>query len=157
MTPLFNKLNLKGQKEIVVLNAPGSFERELNALDGVTVHRDASALERVEFALAFVITNAQLAAAAEAILPMAQGDAVVWFAYPKGTSKRYKCEFNRDTGWAPMGAAGFEGVRMVAIDEDWSALRFRRVEHIKSLKRDASRAATEQGKARVAKKDGDAR
>jgi hypothetical protein len=151
MTPLFNKLNLKGQNEIVVLDAPESFEAELRALDGVTVHRDAAALERVEFALAFVITNAQVAAAADAILPKAQGDAVVWFAYPKGTSKRYKCEFNRDNGWAPMGAAGFEPVRMIAIDEDWSALRFRRVEHIKSLKRDASRAATEQGKARAAK------
>ena len=154
MTPLFNKLNLKGQTEIVVLNAPESFERELDALEGVTVHRDASALERVEFALAFVITTAQLAAAADAILPRAQGDAVVWFAYPKGTSKRYRCEFNRDSGWAPMGAAGFEGVRQVAIDEDWSALRFRRVEHIKTMKRDPSRAATEQGKARVAKKEG---
>jgi hypothetical protein len=153
MTPLFNKLNLKGQTEIVVLNAPDSFERELDALAGVTVHRDASALERVEFALAFVITTADLTAAADAVLPRAQGDAVVWFAYPKGTSKRYKCEFNRDSGWAPLGAGGFEGVRQVAIDEDWSALRFRRVEHIKTMKRDASRAATEQGKARVAKKD----
>ncbi len=153
MTPLFSKLNLKGQTEIVVLNAPESFERELDALEGVTVHRDASALERVEFALGFVITTAELAAAADAILPKAQGDAVVWFAYPKGTSRRYKCELNRDSGWAPMGAAGFKGVRQVAIDEDWSALRFRRVEHIKTMKRDPSRAATEQGKARVARKD----
>lgn len=153
MTPLFNKLNFKGQREIVVLNAPESFERELDALQGVTVHREASALERVDFAIAFVITTAQLAAAAEAILPRAQGDAVVWFAYPKGTSRRYKCEFNRDSGWAPMGVAGFEGVRQIAIDEDWSALRFRRVEHIKTMKRDPSRAATEQGKARVGKKD----
>ena len=96
---------------------------------------------------------AELQAAADAVLPKAQGDAVVWFAYPKGTSKRYKCEFNRDSGWAPMGAAGFEGVRMVAIDEDWSAFRFRRVEHIKTMKRDPSRAATEQGKARVGKMD----
>lgn len=153
MTPLFNKLNLKGHREIVVLDAPQSFERDLAALEGVTVHRDTSALERVEFAIAFVITNAQVAAAADAILPRAQGDAVVWFAYPKGTSRRYQCEFNRDTGWAPMGAAGFEGVRMVAIDEDWSALRFRRVEHIRTMMRDSSRAGTEKGKARVAKPD----
>lgn len=147
MTPLFNKLNLKGQREIVVLGAPESFEPELDALQGVTVHRDAAGLERVDFALAFVTTGAQLQAAADAILAKAQGDAVVWFAYPKGTSRRYKSEINRDSGWAPLGAAGFEGVRQVAIDEDWSALRFRRVEHIKTMKRDASRAATEQGKA----------
>lgn len=153
MTPLFNKLNLKGQREIVVLNAPEGFQRELDALEGVAVRHDAAEVERVEFALAFVMTTAQLQAAADAVLPRAQGDAVVWFAYPKGTSKRYRCEFNRDSGWAPLGAAGFEGVRQVAIDEDWSALRFRRVEYIKTMKRDPSRAATEQGKARVANKD----
>lgn len=34
MTPLFHKLNLKGQKEIVVLNAPESLERELDAPEG---------------------------------------------------------------------------------------------------------------------------
>ncbi|HYW14020.1 MAG TPA: hypothetical protein VE871_18795 [Longimicrobium sp.] len=154
MTPLFNKLNWKSQSDIVVLNAPEGFQRELDALEGVTVHRGADGLERVEFALAFMMTNVELQAAVDAILAKAQGDAIVWFAYPKGTSKRYRCEFNRDSGWAPLGAAGFEGVRQVAIDEDWSALRFRRVEFIKTMKRDASRAATEQGRARVAKKDG---
>ena len=80
MTPLFNKLNLKGQKEIVVLNAPGSFQAELDALEDVTIHRDAAEVDRVEFALAFVMTTAELDAAAKAILPKAQGDAVVWFA-----------------------------------------------------------------------------
>jgi hypothetical protein len=34
-----------------------------------------------------------------------------------------------------LGAAGFEPVRMVAVDEDWSALRFRRVGFIKTLTR----------------------
>ena len=43
---------------------------------------------------------------------------------------------------------------MVAIDEDWSALRFRRAEFIKAMKRDPSRAGSETGRARVAKKDG---
>ncbi len=153
MTPLFNKLNLKGQRDIVVLNAPADFDRELDALQGVAIHRDAAGLDRVEFALAFVTTHAQLQAAVDAVLPKAPGDAVVWIAYPKGSSRRYTCEFNRDSGWAPLGAAGFEAVRQVAVDEDWSALRFRRVEFIKSMTRDASRAGTEQGKARVAKTD----
>ena len=61
----------------------------------------------------------------------AQGDALLWFAYPKGTSENYKCDFNRDTGWNVIRSAGFDTVRAVAIDEDWSALRFRRVEFIK--------------------------
>lgn len=57
---------------------------------------------------------------------------MIWYAYPKGTSKRYKCEFNRDNGWDAVLAAGFDSVRQIAIDEDWSALRFRRILYINS-------------------------
>jgi hypothetical protein len=148
---VFRKLNLKDQPEIVVLDAPASFEPELAALQGVTVHRAAPPGRPVRFALAFATTQAELDAAAAALLAGAEGDAVIWFAYPKASSKRYRCDFNRDTGWAALGAAGFEGVRQVAIDEDWSALRFRRVEHIRTMTRDPSRAGSEQGRARTRK------
>ena len=79
----------------------------------------------------------------------AEGDAIVWIAYPKKTSKQYRCEFNRDSGWTLMGEAGFEPVRQVAIDEDWSALRFRRVENIPSLKRSKAIAISKEGKRRI--------
>src|SRR6476620_9127058 len=55
-------------------------------------------------------------------------------SYPKGTSKKYSCDFNRDDGWEVLRQAGFDGVRQVAIDDDWSALRFRRFEFIKQSK-----------------------
>jgi hypothetical protein len=91
-------------------------------------------------------------ALAAALCPKAQGDAILWFAYPKGTSKKYRCDFNRDTGWAKLGKAGFEPVRQVAIDEDWSALRFRRVDYIKNFQRDVSRAITPEGRKRSSAK-----
>jgi hypothetical protein len=149
MPTVFEKLNLKNQAEIVVLNAPPSFESELANLANVAVVRDMDAVEEVTFSLAFVTKQDELNTIAAKVAAKAKGDAVVWFAYPKTSSKKYKCEFNRDTGWDSLGAAGFEGVRQVAIDEDWSALRFRRVEYIKSLKRDPSRAATSEGKKRA--------
>ena len=62
----------------------------------------------------------------------AKGDATVWFAYPKGSSKRYKCDFNRDTGWDALKALGWETVRAVSIDEDWTGLRFRRRRYVKA-------------------------
>lgn len=150
MTPLFAKLNLGEHREIVVVDAPESFEKELSALEGVTIQRDPKKTKAIPFAIVFVKTLAEVEAAAK-FLPKAVGDAIVWFAYPKGTSKRYKCEFNRDNGWAAVGAAGFESVRMVAIDEDWSALRFRRTELVKSLTRAPDRAKSPQGKERVNK------
>jgi hypothetical protein len=77
-----------------------------------------------------------------------EGDAVVWFAYPKGSSKKYKSEINRESGWKEMGEAGFEPVRMVAIDEDWTAVRFRRADFIKTMKRGAEHRMSAVGKAK---------
>jgi hypothetical protein len=131
MTPLFKKFNLGEHREIVVLNAPDSFEVELKQLRGIKVARDPAKPKAIGFGLAFAITQAQLDRAAKILAAASVGDAVIWFAYPKGTSKRYSCEFNRDSGWSVIRAAGFESVRMVAIDEDWSALRFRRLEFVK--------------------------
>jgi hypothetical protein len=131
MTPLFNKLNLRDHRDILVVNSPDSFEPELTALANVVIRRDPKRVKEISFALAFVKTFPEIEAAST-WLPKAVGDAVIWFAYPKGSSKRYRCEFNRDTGWAALAAAGFETVRQVAIDDDWSALRFRRKEYIKS-------------------------
>ena len=148
MTPLFKKLNLKNQTEILVLNPPAGFEPELAALEEVAVLDNVQDAATIAFSLAFVTQQAEVDALAQAIAPKTQGDAVIWFAYPKQTSKKYKCEFNRDTGWSGLGELGFEGVRQVAIDADWSALRFRRVEYIKTMTRDQKRAMTAEGKAR---------
>ena len=127
---VFTKLNLKDQKEILVLDAPDSFVPELKALKGVKVHRNPGAAKKFEFALAFASQKAAIERLSKALATKAEGDAVLWFAYPKGSSKRFKCDFNRDNGWEVIRAAGWDTVRQVAIDEDWSALRFRRREFI---------------------------
>jgi hypothetical protein len=131
MPSVFDKLNLKLQREILVINAPESFERELQSLKNITVLRDPKKVKAIQFALAFATKQAEVDAVSKVLASKAGGDALLWFAYPKGTSKRYKCEFNRDTGWDAIRSLGFDTVRQVAIDEDWSALRFRRVEYIK--------------------------
>ena len=131
MATVFEKLNLADRREILVVDAPASFEPELAALEGVGVLRDPEAAGAVDFALAFATTQAEVDRLGRVLAPKARGDAVIWFAYPKGSSKRYRCDFNRDTGWTVLRDAGFDTVRQVAIDEDWSALRFRRVEYIR--------------------------
>lgn len=118
-------------------------------LEGVVVQRDLAMVERMTFALVFVVTQVEVDMLARAGVAKAEGDAIIWFAYPKASSKRYKCEFNRDTGWAVLGELGFEGVRQVAIDEDWSALRFRRAEYIRTMRRDPSRAMSAHGRSKL--------
>jgi hypothetical protein len=132
MATAFEKLNLKDQPAMLVLNAPASFDPELAHLKGIKIHRNLDSISDIQFSLAFVTRQSEVDALAPQIAKRAKGDAIVWFAYPKGTSKKYKCDFNRDTGWDAMGKEGFETVRAVAIDEDWSALRFRRHEFVKA-------------------------
>jgi|ERR1700730_14186129 hypothetical protein len=91
-------------------------------------------MKALAFALSFVTQRAELHRLSRKLSAKAAGDAILWFAYPKGTSKKYSCDFNRDDGWEVLRQAGFDSVRQVAIDDDWSALRFRRVEFIKQSK-----------------------
>jgi hypothetical protein len=152
MASVFDKLNLKEQTQIVVLHSPDSFEPELKTLRGVTIQRDLKSAGEIGFALAFVTRQKEVDTLGKAIAKKVKGDAVVWLAYPKGSSKKYKSEINRDAGWQVLGDCGFEPVRMVAIDEDWSAVRFRRAEFIKTLTRGKEHRMSAQGKARTAGK-----
>ena len=47
--------------------------------------------------------------------------AVFWVAYPKGN----KADINRDTLWPILAEYGMRPISQVAVDEVWSALRFR--------------------------------
>ena len=147
MDAVFKKLNLKNQKTVVVLNAPNSFSTNLDSIrdETVVVHSFEEAAE-IDFILVFVTKQIEIDSLIPKIAPLLKGDAVIWMCYPKGTSKKYKCDFNRDTGWVIMGNYDLEPVRMVAIDEDWSALRFKKVDFIKTMKRNSEHALSEKGK-----------
>ncbi|WP_159478202.1 hypothetical protein [Dyadobacter sp. 3J3] len=147
MDAVFKKLNLKNQKTVVVLGAPDSFGTNLDSIrDETEVVHSLEEVKEIDFILAFVTKQTEIDDLIPNIAPLLQGDAVVWMCYPKGTSKKYKCDFNRDTGWQIMGNYDLEPVRMVAIDEDWSALRFKKVDFIKTMKRSSLHALSEKGK-----------
>ncbi len=151
MNPVFKKMNYKEQKLIHSINAPESFEKELKDMMAyAAIKKQIKTTDKAEFIIAFCTKQTEIDKLTPVFAKALQGDGLLWFAYPKGTSKKYKCNFNRDTGWAILGEHGFEPVRMIAIDEDWSALRFRRVEHIKTMTR--SFAMTKEGKVKVTKK-----
>lgn len=149
MADLKTKLNLKEAGSLLLLSVPALLEPMFAELAGVALMRRLPRTKRVQAALIFVQKQAELDTIARAVTARAEGDATLWFAYPKKSSKNYSCEFNRDTGWAVLGAAGYEPVRQVAIDEDWSALRFRKVEFIKSFTHATTMALSAAGKQRA--------
>lgn len=134
MTDLLNKLNFKPGMKIFVANFPEEFISVVEDWEEKEVEIVESPKE-ADFFLLFVQTENEISANLEAVKNYVQKDEVLWMAYPKGSSKKYKASINRDAGWGILGSQGFEGVRQVAIDENWSALRFRKVEFIKVMVR----------------------
>ena len=103
----------KEQPNIVAINSPKTFDNELEEMSKrANIIKDFMEVIEIE---QFIST----------IYQKLKGDAVIWLCYPKMTSKNYKCHFNRDSGWTSLGKYNLEPVRQVAIDDDFSALRFR--------------------------------
>lgn len=145
MNPLLKKLNFKTHKKVAILNAPEEFSEQKVEFSEFLDVTDHLSNETIPFVLAFVKEQKQIDDLAPKINAILEKDGLFWWAYPKGTSKKHKCNFNRDTGWQIMGKLGYESVRMVAIDEDWSAFRFRKVEFVKTMSRNQSWVMTEEG------------
>ncbi|SFC24686.1 hypothetical protein SAMN05421780_1047 [Flexibacter flexilis DSM 6793] len=151
---VLKKLQYKQQKEIVVLNAPPEFNAVLETVGSETaIHTALEQCQQPELALVFVKTKEEINNIAPALCAKLQDDQLLWFAYPKKSSRKYKSTINRDKGWSVFGQAGFEPVMQVAIDADWSALRFRKVAFIKTMTRNADFAMSEEGKAKTKPKD----
>lgn len=148
MSPLLRKLDLRAGTAAVIRGAPADVQELLQPWPAPAPRPLADTEAAAEtggqagFGLAFVVTQAELDAALGALAAACPGDAVLWLAYPKQSSRRYRCEFNRDRGWYRAGELGLEAVRMVAIDADWTALRLRRARYIKAFRRDPSRRLT---------------
>ncbi len=154
MTALFKKLNYKSQKQIVVINAPESFKDELYTMQKeADIIIDVDMVEKIEFAICFVTKQSEIEQFLFATKDKWLGDVIIWISYPKGSSKKYKCDFNRDSGFDVLGNYGFEGVRQIAIDNDWSALRFRKEKFIKTITRKHTFALTKEAKERTTYKN----
>lgn len=67
-------------------------------------------------------------------------DPLLWIAYPKKSSAKNTGFLSRDQGWEAFAPLDIEPVSQFSIDDDYSVLRFRRVEKIKTITRHASMA-----------------
>lgn len=127
-TPLFKKLNWKNQPQVWVIDAPESFRTDTDQMAEFAEVKSGipTPADKPQFIISFSSKKQDLDRISIALLPALDRNTVLWFAYPKGTSKKYKCDYNRDKGWDVIASAGYQGVRMISIDDDWSALRFKK-------------------------------
>ncbi len=126
-TTLAQKLQLKSGK-LILLNAPKSYAEQLpKELKDMTVSTRAGS--QADAVLLFVNTLTEVTERAPKAIQAVKPDGLLWLAYAKGTSK-VKTDVNRDRLWEAMKPTGWRPVRQIAIDEVWSALRFRPAEQV---------------------------
>lgn len=131
MKDLLNKLNYKGQKRIAVINADESFLNTLaKVISDVQIDVEIDQRYPYEFMLIFVKLVSEIELLAPKALHNLISDGILWFAYPKKTSKIYASDIDRDHGWEVLIDRGLDKVRQVAINDIWSALRFRNIRYI---------------------------
>jgi hypothetical protein len=78
-------------------------------------------LDQATIALVFADAAASVREILNAHTDQLARPAIFWVAYPKGN----KADINRDTLWPILAEYGMRPIGQVAVDEVWSALRFR--------------------------------
>jgi hypothetical protein len=110
----------------LVINAPSVLEKEFIELGFAT--KFEMQLKSAN-TLVFINNNNEYLDFLKNHLKNVEHDGVLWFAYPKGSSK-VKTDINRDTIRVTGEEFGITTVTAISIDETWSALRFRPVEKV---------------------------
>jgi hypothetical protein len=126
-SPLPRKLLVKPGNRVAILGDPGGYRQMLDPLpDGVRVVAKPS--DDADVVLVFVRNAADVDKHA-AVIRSAKPRAMLWLAYPKG-GKKSGTDLNRDILWELMQRFGLAGTTLVAVDETWSAMRFRPTDQV---------------------------
>lgn len=118
---LAQKLQIKPGRSLLLVDPPAGYLESLGELPEDARREEAPA----DVVQLFVRSRAELEERLDAARAALNPGGILWVAYPKGTSKTMKADIHRDSINAYAQSLGMEGVAMVAIDEDWSALRLK--------------------------------
>jgi hypothetical protein len=113
------KLQIKPGQRIATLAGSG----DVPSVAGEGDANPSAAPDAADAIVAFVRSRTELGTVAGPAIEAARRDRLAWIAYPK--AGKLGTDLNRDILAAALAGAGVQPVRQVAIDETWSALRFR--------------------------------
>lgn len=129
---LVEKLKLKTDAPLWLLNAPADVAPFFDMLE---VKKTLTGKAAIGQALYFAADREDLEAGIATLINRLAPDALVWIAHPKKSSRLYT-NLHRDEGWDSVEGAGYTGVASIAVTDDWSAIRFKKKDAIKTLLRD---------------------
>lgn len=124
---LFEKLQLKNEKTLLIQGLPSSIEKQFNKLSFAKNLTPLLCSRKIDFALIFAVNENQLNAIFGDILPALKDESKLWVAYPKLTSK-IVTDLNRSGCFQKLNNAGYEAAEQVSLDHVWHAVQFVKLE-----------------------------
>ncbi len=119
---VLKKLRIKSGHRAAILDAPASYRELLaGAPEGVEL---AESLDgQFDFIHCFVTRKADLERMAPELRAAMRPESILWVSYPKGQA--IPTDLKRDIAWQVLADAGLKAVAQVAMDEVWTAMRFK--------------------------------
>jgi len=123
---LVKKLRMQSAHRTLMLNAPSGYLESLGGFSAtIEVARRPEAT--YDFVLLFIKDSSEFRTWSSMAREALEYDGLFWLAYPKKSSK-VATDLSREVVWQLMEGTGLRPVAQIALDEVWSALRFRPVE-----------------------------
>ncbi len=120
---IVERLFVKPGNSFLLINPPTGYTVMLGNLPpGTRLVSEAN--QPVDIIQAFVTNRSELEQQLPKLKQLMLPKGILWVTYYKGTS-RVKTDINRDTINAYAQTIGMQGVAMISIDDDWSALRLK--------------------------------
>jgi hypothetical protein len=117
---LAKKMKLKPGASAAVINTPENYLQELKH-----DHKISESLNgKFDWIQIFVKNKAELDALAPKAAKALKPEAILWIAFPKGTSK-IQADLTRDQGWEGIQTLNLKWVNLVSVNETWSAFALR--------------------------------
>lgn len=135
---LFEKLELKDEKTLLIQGLPSSIEKQFSKLSFAKSVTPLLKIRKIDFALIFAINVNQLNGILKDVMPALKQNTKFWIACPKRTSK-IVTDLNRECSFSELTNAGYESIQQVILDHVWSATRFEISD--KQIRKTASRKA----------------
>ena len=119
---LVQKLYIRPNYTVLIVNAPKGYQDGLGKLpEGAKVVSKSS--QRVELIQVFATTKAEMTEVLRKVKPLLKKNGLLWATYPK--AGQLNTDLKREVVRECAQVLGMEAVAQIAVDEVWSALRFK--------------------------------
>ncbi len=135
MNSILNKLNYKNQERILILNAEKTFIDKIKSeMPELRIDTSIDPRYPYEIILIFVKFMSEVEDTAPAAIHNLIANGILWYAFPKKSCRNLSSDLDRDHGWGVLLDRGFDKIRQITIDENWSAIGFRNIRFIRFSK-----------------------